>query len=65
MTNKIFFSILLIFNLIFAQDYAWPTDTGKHLSSNFGEFRDNHFHMGIDIRTGGSIGHPLYSASDG
>ncbi len=65
MTNKIFFSILLIFSLIFAQDYAWPTDTGKHLSSNFGEFRDNHFHMGIDIRTGGSIGHPLYAASDG
>ncbi len=65
MTNKIFFSILLIFSLIFAQDYEWPTDTGKHLSSNFGEFRDNHFHMGIDIRTGGSIGHPLYAVSDG
>lgn len=65
MINKIFFSILLIFSLIFAQDYAWPTNTGKHLSSNFGEFRGNHFHMGLDIRTRGSIGHPLYAVSDG
>jgi len=65
MINKIFFSILIIFSLTFAQDYAWPTDTGKRLSSNFGEFRGNHFHMGIDIRTNGSIGHPIYAVSDG
>ena len=65
MTNKIFFSILLILSLVFAQDYTWPTDTGKRLSSNFGEFRGNHFHMGIDVRTKGSIGHPIYAVSDG
>ena len=47
------------------QDYTWPTSTGKELTSNFGEFRDSHFHMGIDIRTQSTIDHPLYAIQDG
>ena len=65
MKYKFFFSILLISNLIVGQDYAWPTKTGKQLTSNFGEFRGDHFHMGLDIRTHASEGHPLYAVNDG
>ena len=65
MTRNIFFLSIIITGLIFGQDYVWPTRAGKQLSSNFGEFRDNHFHMGIDIRTNSSTGHPVYAVNDG
>ncbi len=65
MTRNIFFLSIIITSMILGQDYVWPTRTGKQLTSNFGEFRDNHFHMGIDIRTNGSIGHPMYAVNDG
>jgi len=60
-------SILAIFiaNLALGQTYHWPTKTGKQLTSNFGEFRGTHFHMGLDIRTKGSIGHPVYAIDNG
>ena len=35
------------------------------LSATFAEFRSNHFHSGLDIRTGGAIGQPVYAAADG
>jgi hypothetical protein len=35
------------------------------LSATFGEFRPDHFHSGIDIRTGGVEGKPLYAIADG
>ncbi len=65
MIRKIFFLSIIITSLILGQDYIWPTRTGKQLTSNFGEFRDNHFHMGIDIRTNSSVGHPMYAVTDG
>ena len=65
MTRKIFFLSIIVTSLIFGQDYAWPTHTGKQLTSNFGEFRDNHFHMGLDIRTNSSTGHPVYAVNGG
>jgi len=57
--------ILLLVGLAVSQEYIWPTNTGKQMTSNFGEFRGDHFHMGIDIRTNQSTGHPLYAVSDG
>ncbi len=65
MKRNFFYLSILISSLIFGQDYAWPTNTGKQLTSNFGEFRDNHFHMGLDIRTNSSIGHFIYAVDDG
>jgi len=65
MKKIFFFSIFTALNLIFGQDYVWPTDTGQQLTSNFGEFRDSHFHMGLDIRTNSTIDHPLYAIQDG
>ncbi len=55
----------LIILSISAQDYTWPTDLGKHLSSNFGEFRTTGYHLGLDMKTKGTTGHPIYAVSDG
>jgi murein DD-endopeptidase MepM/ murein hydrolase activator NlpD len=59
--------LILLFFLasLAAQDYHWPTDAGDAYSSNFGEYRDNHFHMGLDIRTNGIIGHKVYAVESG
>jgi murein DD-endopeptidase MepM/ murein hydrolase activator NlpD len=38
---------------------------GKYFSSNFGENRDDHFHMGLDIKTGGAIGVEILAVEDG
>ncbi len=65
MTRNIFFLSIIITSLILGQEYKWPTNTGKQLTSNFGEFRGNHFHMGLDIRTNSSIGHPMYAVNNG
>jgi hypothetical protein len=46
-------------------DYIWPTDITRTLTSAFGEFRSTHFHAGIDISTFGRIGAPLFAARDG
>jgi hypothetical protein len=35
------------------------------LAGSFGEIRKNHFHSGIDIRTGGVEGKPVYAIADG
>ena len=58
--------VILFFNVhAWTQDYTWPTNLGKHLSSNFGEFRTTGYHQGLDIKTKGSIGHPVFAVSDG
>ena len=55
----------LMLNVALAQGPAWPTDASRMLSSNFGEFRDTHFHMGLDIKTKETEGHPVFAVSDG
>lgn len=35
------------------------------ISGNFGEFRSNHFHSGIDYKTGEKEGLPVFAAADG
>jgi hypothetical protein len=42
-----------------------PVDFPITLSGSFGEIRQNHFHSGIDIRTGGDVGKPVYAVADG
>ncbi len=50
-----------------AQDdtYCSPIGIPIVLSSNFAEMRTNHFHSGIDIKTGGHEGEPIYAIADG
>lgn len=42
-----------------------PLDIPLLLSGNFGELRRNHFHSGVDFKTQGRTGLPVYSAADG
>ena len=46
--------------------YRFPMNGGEFLlAGTFGELRSNHFHSGIDIKTGGSVGKALYAVRDG
>ncbi len=45
--------------------YSSPFDFPLLLSANFGELRTNHFHNGLDIKTKGSVGHPVRCIADG
>lgn len=42
-----------------------PLDGVLDISGTFCEIRSNHFHAGIDIRTGGVEGKPVYAIGDG
>jgi hypothetical protein len=42
-----------------------PVDIPLSLSGAFAEIRQNHFHSGIDIRTEGVEGKPVYAIADG
>ena len=68
-------SICLIFILstivssaqnIYPQDYFRSPINGRiYLSGTFGELRSNHFHTGLDIKTGGVEGQNIYAAAEG
>lgn len=50
----------------YPQDYfRSPIDGRIFLSGTFAELRSNHFHGGIDIKTGGVEGKNIYAAADG
>ena len=42
-----------------ADCFVPPFDFPLTLSGNFGEIRSNHFHGGLDFKTGGTIGKPV------
>ena len=42
-----------------------PLDIPLVLSGNFGEFRGDHFHTGLDFKTQGKEGFPVLAAADG
>ena len=50
---------------VFSHTYQSPVDYDITLAGNFGEPRPNHFHGGIDIKTGGVEGKHVYSIGDG
>ena len=45
--------------------YSSPVEYDIALAGNFGEPRPNHFHCGIDIKTGGVEGKRLLAIADG
>ena len=45
--------------------FAFPLEDPIDLSANFGELRSNHFHGGLDFRTGGVEGKQVFSIADG
>ncbi len=55
--------LILSFQPLSAAD--WPLQRKIDLSSGFGDFRANRFHTGVDIRTGGKTGSPIYAPVSG
>jgi hypothetical protein len=55
--------------LLAAQDdqkkYIWPLTIDNGVSSTFQEFRSNHFHAGIDLRTFQTTGFPVLAIAEG
>ena len=48
-----------------ATDFRQPLDGQISLSGSYHEIRSSHFHGGLDLRTGGQEGKPVYAADDG
>ncbi len=77
MTNKqatfsLLFLLLFIVAAVHAQDvktadirFRLPLNIPIYLSGTFGELRPNHFHSGIDIKTQGVEGKPVYAIENG
>lgn len=66
----VFFTFYFLLFTLTAQElpqgcFRNPLDSPIGLSATFAEFRANHFHGGLDMRTGGAIGKPVYAAADG
>ncbi|MGD1848904.1 MAG: M23 family metallopeptidase [Salibacteraceae bacterium] len=50
----------------YPKDYfSTPLDIPLYLAGNFGELRTNHFHAGLDIKTQGKEGLPVFAAAEG
>ncbi len=69
---NVFFRGLLFVYLIFAPviyaqnvSFVPPLDIPISFSGNFGEIRTNHFHGGLDFKTGGRIGVKVRALADG
>ncbi|MDB4583114.1 M23 family metallopeptidase [Draconibacterium sp.] len=66
---KIILTILIFLSsfFVFAQEryYTDPVKIPMLLSGTFAELRSNHFHSGIDIKTQGKSGFPVYAVADG
>jgi len=45
--------------------YEWPVLGVRAVTGTFGEYRNTHFHMGMDFSTGGRKGLPIVSVSKG
>ena len=75
MKYSIFFSLLFFIGSVqsgYAQEigtdkasFTPPFDFPIIFSGNFGEIRANHFHGGLDFKTGGAIGKPVRALADG
>lgn len=49
----------------FAQDYLWPTDASRFMTSSFGESRPRRFHMALDIKTWNRTGYKVFATRNG
>ncbi len=68
---RFFVATILFFNTIVGQNnypkdyFRSPVDIPLTVSGSFGELRPNHFHSGLDFRTGKTQGLPIYAVADG
>ncbi len=47
------------------QDYLWPTDASKYLTSGFGESRPRRLHAAIDVKTWNQTGYKIFATRGG
>jgi Peptidase family M23 len=69
-SGRLFIISLLLFNSINYNTgdrnlFIYPLKMPMALSSNFAELRKDHFHSGLDIKTGGVTGKEVLAAADG
>lgn len=62
---KIVILLLLLVTPILAQNYLWPTEASKLITSSFCEFRPRHFHAALDIKTWNRVGYKIFAIEDG
>ncbi len=67
--KRVFFITCIVvisyYTIGYTEIYLWPLHGERFLSSNFSEYRDGHYHAGIDLRTFGRIGLPCLAVGDG
>src|SRR5689334_18439375 len=53
-------------SFVYSKNYfRWPVGVKPGVVANFGELREGHWHMGLDVRTDQKINQPVYAAADG
>ncbi|MFT3825994.1 MAG: peptidoglycan DD-metalloendopeptidase family protein [Chitinophagaceae bacterium] len=57
--------VILLFRPAEHVYFRYPLNISPELAASFGEVRDNHFHMGLDLRTKGRENFPVYAIADG
>jgi hypothetical protein len=57
--------VTIYYTIGYAEIYLWPLHGERLLSSSFSEYREGHYHAGIDLRTFGRIGLPCLAVGDG
>lgn len=45
--------------------FRWPVDLKPEIVANMGELRDDHWHMGLDVRTNARVNYPVYASAGG
>ena len=58
-------ALLILIQTAVKAEQLWPLTDKIDLSSGFGDYRDGHFHFGLDLRTGGVSGKRVVSPVDG
>jgi len=64
MRRRLLFFICLSV-IIQAGDYLWPIAAKPYLSATFCEYREGHFHSGLDVKTWGEMDIPCRAITDG
>ena len=71
MRRLLFLALICTLSTLFSQqkesEYLFPINPGQqnYLAGTVGEIRATHLHTGIDIKTGGQTGLPVYAIEDG
>lgn len=66
MKGCLVFALLLLTNLsATAQEYLWPTEASRFITSSFCESRSRRFHAAIDVKTWNQVGYKIFAVRSG